>query len=814
MHHALIWFLVIELLGLLALPLAFSLFRRLPDRGLTISMPLGLLLGSYIFWLAGLTHLFPNSRYTIIVILALLAIATSLVLRKKLPEMSSFVRSNWPLLLAAQGVFIGLYALWLSLVSLSPAINHTEMPMDFAFLNSILRSEHFPPEDPWLAGHSISYYYFGHFMMAFLTKLSAIPSSVSYNLSIALIPAMTGVAAFGLVYNLVRLSGSRLRTAVLFGLAAPLFVGLIGNLEGVLEFVHANGWGSDGFWQWVSIKGLEGAPSGESNFFPSQHWWWWRATRVIDTVVDGGSLDYTITEFPFFSFFLADLHPHVSALPFVILTLALGLNLFVSEERLGLGWIRSNPLEMLMIALSLGSLAFINTWDFPVFATIFVALVLAKGYADWGGDARRFLLPSLYVLVPTLAGAILLFMPFYGTLSTQASGILPLGEVSTRPFFFFLVLGLFVVLSGAFLFKQVWTVPELTGKNSGLLTLVGTIILTPFLIWGVLELFILWTGWDALFDRLGGRVIEDASTVGKRFGILLPGLAIAGVALYSMVLRARHVGDRATAFSLLSLALAFYILLGAELFYVVDHFGNRMNTVFKLYYQAWVLLAIASAYGLYYVSSKPVPKIAELVPAPLQRLRMARLPWGILGKPLAYGWWALVAVLLLASIYYPVGAALSRTDLRGDRTLDGLAFLQGRDSGEHEAIIWLRDEAPWGRIVEAAGDHSYSEYGRISASTGLPTMLGWKGHERQWRGTGVNHLLDEREEQVATIYTSDDPEIVRDLLETHDIRYVYLGHRERREYGTPEFDGFPFLRPVLQPGDVVIYERLQPEEGA
>ena len=343
----------------------------------------------------------------------------------------------------------------------------------------------------------------------------------------------------------------------------------------------------------------------------------------------------------------------------------------------------------------------------------------------------------------------------------------------------------------------------------------GQLVLAPFLIWGALELFILWTGWDALFDRLGGRAIDDASTVGKRFGMLLPGLAIAGVALYSMVLRGKHVAERATAFCLLSIALAFYILLGAELFYVVDHFGNRMNTVFKFYYQAWVLLAIASAYGVYYVVSKPLPKFLEWAPAPLRRLGMSRLLPRFLGKPLTYGWWTLVAVLLVASIYYPVGAAISRTDLKSDRTLDGLAFLQRTESGEHAAILWLRDEAPWGRIVEAAGDHSYGEHGRISASTGLPTMLGWKGHERQWRGTGVNHLLDEREQQVATIYTSDDPETVRELLETHDIRYVYLGHRERREYTTPVLDGFSsFLRPVFQADDVVIYERLQPQEGA
>ena len=800
MYDALIWLLAIEVLGLIALPLAFILFRRLPDRGLTLSKPLALLLSSYILWVLGLTHILPNARYTIIVILVVPAIVSSLVVWRKLPEILSFLRREWLPLLTAELVFLGLFFLWLSIVSYSPAINHTEKPMDFAFLNSILRSTSFPPEDPWLSGHSISYYYYGHFMMALLTKLTAIPSSISYNLSIALIPALVGAGAFGLVYNMIRLSKARVKTAILFALAAPLFIALIGNLEGVLEFVHARGWGSEGFWQWVSIKGLEGGQGAESGIFSGDYWWWWRATRVIDTVVDGASLDYTITEFPFFSFLLGDLHPHVTSLPFLIFSLALGLNLFVSREKLGLAWLRRNPWEVFVIALCLGALAFINIWDFPVFAVIFVALVLIKGYGDWNGQIYRALLPSLTLLVPVIVGAVLLYIPFYLTFSSQASGVLPQGEESTRPLFFFLIWGLFLVLSGSFLLRQLWTVPALGGKAPGILAVVLVITLLPFLLWAGIELFALWTGWDLLIDRFGGRTIEDAGTVGTRFGILLPGLVIVGVSLYSVLLRLKHGGERVTAFSMLPLALAFYLLVGAELFYLVDLFGNRMNTVFKVYYQSWLFLAIVSAYGLYYCS-RPMPSFGRLGTP-------VRLPMGLLGKSLSYGWVGLVVVLLLASIYYPVGAALDRTrGTGGDSTLDGLAFLKRGDSGEYQAIKWLRDEAPWGRIVEAVGD-DYSEYGRISASTGLPTMLGWKFHEYQWRGSTRPFLG--REEQVAQIYRSGDPEQVRRLLETYDIRYVYVGGRERAEYGDDQFGKFSsFLQRVFQRNDVVIYERVE-----
>ena len=105
----------------------------------------------------------------------------------------------------------------------------------------------------------------------------------------------------------------------------------------------------------------------------------------------------------------------------------------------------------------------------------------------------------------------------------------------------------------------------------------------------------------------------------------------------------------------------------------------------------------------------------------------------------------------------------------------------------------------------------YSAYGRISASTGLPTVLGWKFHEHQWRGsTGP---FQGREKQVEQIYRSADPEQVLALLDTYDIRYVYVGARERDKYGDGQFDKFSsFLQPIFQEEDVVIYERLQDDK--
>ena len=152
MQHALIWLLSIEILGLIALTLAFSLFRRLPDRGLILSKILALLLLSYVLWVLGLTQVIPNSFYTVVAILAVMALISALLVRRKWREILSFLHKERAALLTSELVFLGLYALWLSIVSSAPAINHTEKPMDFAFLNSILMSTHFPPKTPGLRG--------------------------------------------------------------------------------------------------------------------------------------------------------------------------------------------------------------------------------------------------------------------------------------------------------------------------------------------------------------------------------------------------------------------------------------------------------------------------------------------------------------------------------------------------------------------------------------------------------------------------------------------------------------------------------------
>ena len=703
--------------------------------------------------------------------------------------MRDFLRANWSVLAIAELVFIGMFVGWAVVISGSPGITHTEKPMDFMLLNAAHQARYFPAEDPWLAGHSISYYYFGHVIMATLSKMSGVVTSVGYNLAIATLPALAGAACFGLVYNLIRLAGGSFLWAKGAGAAAPALVLLTGNLVGALEFVRLRGWAGPVFWDWVGIDGLN-FTTATGGLFPGDFWWWFRSTRVINTSADGVTLDYTITEFPAFSFLLGDLHAHVLALPFLLLAVGAILNLYCSGERLGFAWLRGNPAQAVAVSLSGGALAFINFWDFPTFLALLGAALLLKGCRDYPGSLLQAVSAAAAVFLPIFLLAVVLFGPVYFAFSGQTSGVLPLRDVATRPFLLFIVLGLFILPSLALLARALRRTPRPEPADTPLAAAAILLAAIPLGIWmATAFLFSLVTdGAGAAFDDLG-----------RRLTLALPGAIVVAGAAWRAAVMARRGREQAMSFVLLLVALAFFIVMVAELFHIVDSFGGawrRMNTVFKVYYQAWLLLGIAASFAVYslWTARTPLPDTA--------RWRAALTHAG------KYGGAAALAVLLAASFYLTVGAALDRGGAYGEppegRTLDGLAYLKRENPAEYEAIAWLRDEVPPGPIVEAVGN-DYSRFGNISASTGLPTILGWKGHELQWRGS--SEPFTGREEDISTIYSGQAPAEALRLLNHYGVRYVYLGSRERQTYGVSELPEYAqFLRTVFQQDGVIVYE--------
>src|SRR5581483_10345788 len=162
--------------------------------------------------------------------------------------------------------------------------------------------------------------------------ISATQNAVAFNLALASTASLAASVAFGLAYEIVTLlKRIPMRAALACGAGAVLLVVLMGNLEGALEFGAANGRLPDSIVRRVDIANLANAKESDGCLigkpynclipYPTEKtsfWWWWRATRISPKAD-------TITEFPFFSFLLGDLHPHVMAIPFVFTVLGLAL---------------------------------------------------------------------------------------------------------------------------------------------------------------------------------------------------------------------------------------------------------------------------------------------------------------------------------------------------------------------------------------------------------------------------------------------------------------------------------------------------------
>ena len=789
------WLIAIELIGIIALPIVYYLTPWLPDRGYSLAKPVALLLVFYPLWLLASTPFIPNSTLVIWLILVVLIAVSVWLFRRYRTEIVSFYKREQSAIIIMETVFIVVFSMWVLFKIYDPSINHTEQPMDFAFLNAAASSQHFPPQDPWLAGESVSYYYLGYLIFGGISRLADVPTYVGYNLALATVAGMAATVIFGLAYNMVRLVGGRLIGALVTGSAALLLLMGIANLVSGLELVRAGGGGTPGFWEWVDIKGLDG-PEQSSEWYPSEPgWWWWRATRVIDTVEDGASRDYTISEFPFFSFLLGDLHPHVMSLPFVLAWLGFMLNFIVSPLRLGMRWGLpgyNTLISLGIMGLFLGALAFINFVDIAVFGAVFVGIAAIKGYSQ-GRSLWRGLAAGLTVAAPVLALAVVLYLPFYFSFRSQASGVMPVEEYVTRPFHFFMIWGLFLAVVVPFL---LWETAALARQGNGLrrigvIAASLAIALLPWMVWvlfqGVLD-------WDIL-ETLGtgwGRLIH-----------ILPMALLIALAVYGALLRARastnseeedvRQNTLTLTFVLAMAAVALLLVMGPELFRILDLFGNRMNTVFKLSYQAWALFAVVGAFALYYMASR----FNGMNPA----LRLA-----------AYGWAGVLAVGVLVSFYYiPAAAYAKSSGAYGNATLDGLAYVEESNPSERFAIQWLRENAGADdRIVEAVGD-SYSEHGRISSSTGIPTVLGWPLHEEQWRGS--RKPFEGREEDVRALYKTANLEEAKEILDKYRISYVIVGPREMAKYGSDGLSKFEELGELvfpspadsIDPGDMLIY---------
>lgn len=477
--------------------------------------------------------------------------------------------------------------------------------------------------------------------------------------------------------------------------------------------------------------------------------YYWSSSRVIP---------YTINEFPYFSFIHGDLHSHMLAIPFQLLILSFLLNIYFRKNE---AKAFENGIAFIIFSVALGFLFPSNSWDFPVYFGLACAVILIFYYGIYlrnknllGNAARFFGTIALIILF-----SLLFYLPFYLHFKPQAAGGFALLEPGLRTIVehFLILFGLFLFLIYSFLVTRLDSIEKMAG-------------------------LVLWIGISALLSKILAIPL---------ILVLFPLLVLAAFSFFKDLPYRTSVG-----FVSLLTATSAFLALFCEVIYLDDPIsGNfaRMNTVFKFYMHVWLFLAVAACYSYYELNK-----------------RYKIWAWtGFSFDGAANKLWALALIVLVISCaVFPVVATYTRIDdMKADPSLDGMDYIKKFDRGDYNAIKWMQENISGSPVIlEASNDSgSYTYASRVSANTGLPTVIGWSRHERFW-GRDPK-IIKTRLEDVHTIYTTGSIKKSLELMDKYNVSYVYIGQLERQMYyiRADKFRNESYFEPVYQ-GSVEIYK--------
>ncbi|MGH2581750.1 MAG: DUF2298 domain-containing protein, partial [Anaerolineales bacterium] len=679
-----------------------------------------------------------------------------------------------------------------------------EKPMDFSYFNAVLKSTTFPPYDPWFAGGYINYYYYGFVLVGTFVKLLGIVPSVAYNLILPTLFAMLALGAYSVAFNLWSAwrSAEGKRSAIspeFVGIAAALGIVLLGNLgslqmifQGYLRLGSPQGIVPEGLLErfFAGLSGFVETLRGQTLPFGLGDWYW-NPTRIIPAPNESAP----ITEFPIFTFIYADLHAHLIALPVTLLALGWALSAILSRAWQGTRTWRSVPIQAIwsfvFAAIVIGSLRPINTWDLP---TYLLLAAFAVGYAIWKYGPRRSISKSksrpnleLAVGAPLILGAlsILAYLPF-ALWYRQGYASVELWQgtnTASGPYLIHWGIFFFVIVAWLLWEAREWlastplsSLRKLEPYQVFIYLGILALLLAGIILW-MIDVYIVWLALPILV-LAGLLLIRPKQPESKRIILFLIGTGV-----------------------FLTLLVEVIVLRGDI---------SRMNTVFKFYMQAWVLIAIGASFALAWT---------------IDALRAWLPSWRA-------AWQVGAAVLLVSGgLFLLLGVTAKirdRMTLEAPHTLDGMEYMNysvyfDRDqaldlSQDYEAIRWMQENIEGSPVIVEAHTGEYRWGSRFSIYTGLPSVIGWNWHQRQQRefvpGNDVWARVYEvggNQNEIPGFYFDTDLSRVTVFLRQYQVKYIIVGQLERAYYpgaGLDKFEGQEGIlwNEVFRTGDTVIYE--------
>ncbi|MEW6717083.1 MAG: DUF2298 domain-containing protein [Chloroflexota bacterium] len=821
---AIFWYVSVLILGLLAYPIIRLALSGLADRGYPLARIAGLLMFAYPVWLGGSLGV-PATRLTILgvflgfmLVSGILAYCQREALRQEWRE-----RKKYFLMVEALMLAFFLFDLFIRLGNsdLWHPYKGGEKPMDFSYLNAVMKSTTFPPYDPWYAGGYINYYYYGFVLVGVWIKLLGISPTVVYNLVIPSIFSLMAMGAFSIGWNLVfpknkDAASQAMRWAkpwkgmtFFVGIAAGLGLAVLGNLGVVRMIFHGlqqlgsptgslEGGGVLIRWFWAA-RGFFETLSGAKLPYRADEWYW-NPSRVIPPQGDVEP----ITEFPFFTVLYADLHAHLIAIPVALLAIAWALS-FV----FGRAWKREGQSRR-----SIGQIA----WGF-----MFGGLIIGALYP--------INLSDIYSYLPLGMVAVAYTLWWYRNEDRDIQVGQNPTDLSERlirvvKLVLVILLGMAVLAGLAILLYQPYAYWYAQGYRTvdfwkGPRTPSGAYLTH----WG-LFLFVIvgWIIWETR-QWLASTPLSALSRIRPYFGLIQIGVVLLVVSVAGLMYYGVHIAWLVvplivwvgvlllrSGLSDTKRVLLFFVGLGLTLTLMVEVIVvsgdiGRMNTVFKFYLQAWVLFSVSAAVAL-----------------------------GLVWRDLKYwlpGWrlfWQLALAFLVAgAALFPFVGTIAKVQDRmaseAPHTLDGMAYMQYATyfdlnkeldlSQDYRAIRWMQDQVKGSPvIVEANSLNLYHWFSRFTIYTGLPGVVGWDWHQRQQRGPASPEKVTERVTQINEFYLTGDIGTAVKFLREYDVQYIIVGQLERAAYPGPGLEKFTawdgiYWQSVYRDGDTVIYEVMK-----
>lgn len=805
------WLMAVELICLIAFPFVWWLMRPLPDRGLLFSRVIGLLLVAWITWWLVSSGLLKFSLVAIAVAMALVAVPSAIVLWRQWRDLMDWLRQRWRLAITVEGLFLLAYFGFVLIRAANPDLWHPwrggEKPMELAYFTAVARSSVLPPFDPWFSGGYLNYYYWGYFILSVPLRLTGIPPATAFNVAVPLIFALTATGVGSLVYNMVAVAGTRLAAAPVrsrwqsmrtaptpepqdpirrrfwpafptrvripragaacAGIAASLMAVVCANLDGVVQLAEMAQRKAAGmvaslstFDFWRSSRAIPESPE----FVPSILTPWLQQDDHFESA-------FHITEFPFFTFLFADLHAHMMSMPFAVLGLALGFALLVgfATSRASGVW---SWISVTVLAISVGSLWAINSWEYPAYALLMLAFAAGAAWLTPGTVKVRLAIGAATAILALMVSYVA-FLPFHASTETFGIGIEP--TQWRTPVTSYLLIHALPLLAAAALLSA--TLPR--AYSPFLQRITRRRRLEAVYQWLLMGACI--CAFIAVYFLAAGYITA---------GLLTVALTLTIWAAAATLVSADYPERRPDVMALTMLAVALAVGIGVD-FVRVEGDIARMNTLFKYYLVAWLLFAASGAYGLWraWTASEVLSKVARNT-----------LRWCALG---------VVIAAFAGTLVYPALATPVRIQDRFNSlppTLDGaewmpVATYQPPDwcvghpvdpielKWDHDAIRWLQDNVSGSPVVLEAHGSQYCWNTRISQYTGLPTVLGWPWHQQQQRNDG--RIVSKRARDITAIYGSPSIQKAQGLLEEYGVTYLVVGDLERAYYdprGIAKFD--------------------------